>query len=482
MATQFPKNFLWGGAIAANQAEGAYNLDGRGLAVTDFMKRGTSDTRKSDFKFEIQEDAFYPRHEAIDFYHRYKEDIQYLAKMGFKVFRISISWSRIYPNGDDERPNEKGLQFYDDVFDECLKYGIEPLVTLSHFEMPVNLCEKYCGWNNRLTISFFENYARTVFERYKEKVKYWIVFNEINAALNDIKGDWPICVHTGMILSNQDDRAKKVYTAIHNQFLAVAKTVKICHEIIPDSKVGAMIAQIPMYPRTCSPDDIFYTFQQEHIKSMFFLDVQVKGKYPYYIQSYWKQNGIEMDFDKEDLKILEENTVDYIAFSYYMSMTCSAHPNQYEKGKGNVFSGIKNPYLQATKWGWEIDPQGMRYSLNYLYDRYQKPLFIVENGLGYEDVLEENGKVFDYYRIAYMKDHLLEINNALKDGVIVMGYCSWAPIDLISASTGEMCKRYGFIYVDRDDQGKGTYKRILKESFYWYKEVISSNGNSLLDE
>lgn len=477
----FPENFLWGGAIAANQAEGAFDQDGKGLDVTDFMEHGTVDTRKADFTFEIKPGKYYPRHMAIDFYHHYKEDIRLFGEMGFKVLRLSIAWSRIYPNGDDKEPNKKGILFYKNVFAECAKYGIQPLVTISHFEMPVNLVKNYNGWGNRKTIDFFERYVKTLFENYKDQVKYWIVFNEINAGVNDLKGNWPVCCHTGMILKPEDNRIKEVYQAVHHQFVAVANTVRICHEMIPDAKVGAMIAHIPMYPRTCDPDDVLYTFRSERNRGLLFLDVQATGEYPYYFESYLQHSKVTLERSKNDLTLIKKYPVDFIAFSYYMSMAGSAHPERYPKGEGNIFSGIKNPYLEASDWGWEIDPVGIRYSLNFLYDRYHKPLFIVENGFGAKDHIEEDGLIHDDYRIDYLRKHLIEVEKALEDGVDLIGYCSWGPIDLISAGTGEMKKRYGFIYVDRDDEGNGTYERKIKQSFYWYQNVIKSNGSCLLE-
>lgn len=476
MKTVFPEHFLWGGAIAANQAEGAFDEDGRGLAVTDFMEHGTADTRKKDFKFELKKDAYYPRHTAIDFYHHYKEDIRLLGEMGFKVFRTSIAWSRIFPNGDDGIPNEKGLAFYDSVFAECRKYGIQPLVTISHFEMPLALVEKYNGWGSYEMIGIFERYARTIFERYRDDVKYWIVFNEINAGVNDLKGNWPVCCHTGMILDPETDRKQAIYQAIHHQFVAVAHTVKLCHEIIPDAMVGAMIAHIPMYPRTCAPDDVLYAFRSERNRGLLFLDVQAEGEYPYYYESYLKHNRIRLDRKAEDLALMKRYPVDFVAFSYYMSMAGSAHPELYPAGEGNIFSGIKNPYLQASEWGWEVDPVGLRYSLNFLYDRYKKPLFIVENGFGAVDKIDEDGEIRDGYRVEYLRSHLREVAKALEDGVDLLGYCTWGPIDVVSAGSGEMKKRYGFIYVDKDNEGKGTLERKIKQSYYWYKKVIETNG------
>jgi 6-phospho-beta-glucosidase len=476
MMYQFPKGFLIGGAIAANQCEGAYLEDGKGLSVADFLEKGTLRSREKDFTLELKDGIYYPRHTGIDFYHRYKEDIALFAEMGFKVLRTSIAWTRIYPNGDDETPNEAGLKFYDDVFDEMLKYGIQPMITMSHFEMPVHLVKQYGGWENYQTIAFFENFARTIFERYKNKVKYWIVFNEINGNVNDIKGNHSIAIHTGVSFKVGDDRYKKVYQALHHQFVATSKAVKLCHEIIPDGMIGGMIAYIPSYPRTCSPEDAFMNLLSERKRSYFFLDVMTSGKYPYYFQKYCEKYDLNIDMKDNDLQIMMDNTIDYIAFSYYMTITVSAHPENYPKSDGNHFKGIKNPYLKASTWGWEIDSLGLRYALNVLYDRYHLPLFIVENGLGAIDEFNAQHEIEDDYRIAYFNDHLKAVCDAIQDGVDLLGYCSWGPIDLVSAGTGEMKKRYGFIYVDKDDMGNGTLQRKRKKSFEWYKQVIESNG------
>lgn len=477
---EFPDDFLFGGAIAANQVEGAYNIDGKGISMADLLTSGTVSSRRKGFSLEIDNNKYYPRHVAIDFYNRYKEDIAMFGEMGFKCLRLSIAWTRIFPNGDDLEPNQKGLDYYDSVFDELIKNGIEPVVTLSHFEMPLNLVNSYGGWENHKTIDFFEKYARTVFERYKNKVKKWIVFNEMNAALNDINGDWPIGIHTGLKFEEDDNRAQKVYQAIHHQFVATSRVVKLCHQIIENSIIGGMVVYFSSYPRTCSPNDVFYNYCTERHKSLFFLDVLTSGKYPKYIERYFADNNINLKTEEIDLKTMSDNKIDFIAFSYYMSITESATPEKYEEGAGNVFNGIKNPYLEASKWGWEIDPLGLRYSLNLLYDRYKLPLFIVENGFGAEDVLTEEGTVEDDYRIKYINDHLVNIYDAIQDGVSVIGYCSWGPIDLVSAGTGEMKKRYGYIYVDRDDLGNGTLKRYKKKSFYWYKDVIKTKGKILI--
>lgn len=465
----FPKNFLWGGAVAANQCEGAYNEDGKGLSIQDVMPLGIKGPRTD----KPTEDNL--KLAGIDFYHRYKEDIKLFAEMGFKVFRTSIAWSRIFPKGDEDKPNEKGLKFYDDLFDECHKYGIEPLVTLSHYETPLYLAEKYDGWINPKMIGFYKNYVTTVFKRYKNKVKYWLTFNEINSVLHS-----PFM--SGGINTPMDKLSKSdLYQAIHHEMVASAAAVKIAHEINPDFKVGCMILSMPIYPLTPEPSDVIMAMKEDHFNT-FFADIHVRGEYPAYLNRYFRENGINIKVTEEEKQILK-NTVDFISFSYYVSVCATADKDKNIKGEGNLLGGVPNPTLKASEWGWQIDPQGLRYILNTLWDRYQKPLFIVENGLGAKDELitDENGNktVNDDYRIDYIKDHLLQVKEAIEDGVDVMGYTSWGCIDLVSASTAEMKKRYGFIYVDRNDDGTGTLERYRKKSFYWYKKVIESNGGYL---
>ena len=469
MEMSFPKNFLWGGATAANQCEGAYNEDGKGLSTQDIMPKGimgpvTDEPTEDNMKLI-----------GIDFYHRYKEDIKMFAEMGFKTFRLSIAWSRIFPNGDDKVPNEKGLEFYDRVFDELAKYGIEPLVTLSHYETPLALAKNYDGWVNRDLIGFFENYARTVFTRYKDKVKYWLTFNEINSATH-----FPY-MSAGIWTPKEKLSKQNLYQAMHHELVASALAVKIAHEINPNFQVGCMILGVPNYPLTSMPADVLKAMEQDR-QNLFFADVHARGEYPTYMNRFFKENDIKLNITDEDKDILK-NTVDFISFSYYMSSCATADPEKNLKGKGNLIGGVPNPYLKASDWGWQIDPEGLRYILNLLYDRYQKPLFIVENGLGafVELITDENGNktVNDDYRITYLNDHLVQVAEAIEDGVEVMGYTTWGCIDLVSASTAELRKRYGFIYVDRNDDGTGTLDRYKKKSFNWYKEVIATNGTSL---
>ena len=465
----FPKDFLWGGAVASNQLEGAYNEDGKGLSIQDVMPHGIRGARTA----EPTEDNM--KLVGIDFYHRYKEDIKLFAEMGFKVFRTSIAWSRIFPMGDETEPNEKGLQFYDDLFDECHKYGIEPLVTISHYETPLHLAEEYDGWVNRKMIEFYERYVRAIFDRYKDKVKYWLTFNEINSILHAPFMSGGINTPADQ-LSEQD-----LYQAIHHELVASALATKIGHEMMPGAKIGCMVLSMPTYPLTPSPDDVIQAMEDDH-KNLAFADIHVRGKYPGYMKRYMREHGIEIHFEPGDEEILK-NTVDFVSFSYYMSCCATADPEKQERGTGNLMGGVPNPTLNASEWGWQIDPKGLRYVLNQFYDRYQIPLFIVENGLGAVDqlVTDELGNktVNDDYRIDYLREHLLQVEEAIKDGVEVMGYTTWGCIDVVSASTAELKKRYGFIYVDRNDDGTGTLNRYKKKSFDWYKEVIKTNGESL---
>ncbi|CNB37057.1 glycoside hydrolase family 1 protein [Yersinia intermedia] len=463
MKHAFPDNFLWGGAIAANQVEGAYLTEGKGLSTSDLQPHGIF----GDITPRVSGDS-YVKDLAIDFYHRYPEDIALFAEMGFKCLRISIAWTRIFPQGDEQQPNEAGLAFYDRVFDEMAKYNITPLVTLSHYEMPYGLVKNYGGWGNRKTIGFFEHYARTVFQRYQHKVKLWLTFNEINMSLH--------APFTGVGLEQESSKSA-VYQAIHHQLVASAKAVAALHEIIPDGRIGNMLLGGLMYPLTCKPADVLETLQQNR-EWLFFGDVQVRGYYPSYMARYFKQHGISVEITAED-KLALKQTVDFISFSYYMSGCVTADEELNRKARGNILSMVQNPHLASSEWGWQIDPEGLRILLNELWDRYQKPLFIVENGLGAKDKPDVNGHIEDDYRIEYLNDHLVQVSEAIEDGVEVMGYTSWGPIDLVSASKAELSKRYGFIYVDRDDNGKGTLARRRKKSFYWYRDVIQSNGEIL---
>lgn len=470
------EDFLWGGASAANQYEGAYQEGGRGLANVDMMPHGKDREAiaKGELKnFEFGKDYYYPGHVAVDMYHNYKEDIALMAEMGFKVFRLSIAWTRIFPNGDELEPNEEGLQFYDNLFDECLKHGIAPLVTLVHFDAPMHLIKTIGSWKSREMIDHYLRYCKAVFTRYKDKVKYWLTFNEINIILHlPFNG-------AGIYFEEGENKQQVMYCAIHHELIASAKATKLAKEINPDFQIGSMLAAGNTYPYSPRPEDVLLAMESDR-NNFFFVDVQSRGEYPSYILKKLEREGVTVPFVDGDKEILKKHTVDFISFSYYASRLVSANPDEIEGAEGNAYSGLKNPYLKASEWGWQIDPIGLRVTMNVIYDRYQKPLFIVENGLGAVDVPNEEGYVEDDYRIDYLRQHLKEMIHAVNiDGVDLMGYTSWSAIDLISNSTGEMKKRYGYVYVDRDNMGNGTLKRTPKKSFYWYKNVIATNGREL---
>ena len=472
-----PDDFLWGGAVAAHQLEGGFREGGKGLSIADVMTAGANGVERQ-ITDGIVEGENYPNHEAIDFYFRYKEDIRLMAEMGFKCFRTSIAWTRIFPNGDETEPNEEGLQFYDDMFDELLKYQIEPVVTLSHFEMPYYLVEKYGGFRNRKLIEFFVRFAETVMKRYKDKVRYWMTFNEINNQ-GCVSSKWHAWTNSGILYREDEDVQTVLQQAVHYEMVASAKVVKLGHEINPDFQIGCMLAMVPYYPRTCSPDDVWAAQVAMEHRLYYYGDIHVFGEYPAYMNAFRKQHGIELDMTAEDLQILKEGCVDYIGFSYYMSNTISSVEVENSIKVSDGYYTAQNPYVKASDWGWQIDPKGLRYSLNLLHQRYHVPLFIVENGFGAYDTVEEDG-IHDPYRIEYLKMHIEEMEKAiLEDGIPVIGYTPWGCIDLVSAGTGEMEKRYGFIYVDKDNQGNGTLERRKKDSFFWYKKVIESNGEVL---
>jgi 6-phospho-beta-glucosidase len=484
----FPEGFLWGGATAVNQFEGAWNEGGRGPATSDTAVAVSPEDRKNlaefskpmnrerlIFALEDQE-GLYPKRWGSDFYHRYKEDIALYAEMGFKTFRLSIAWSRIFPNGDDAEPNEEGLAFYDAVFDELLKYGIEPLVTLSHYETPVGIALNYGGWKNRKVVDLFVKYAETVLTRYQNKVKYWLTFNEINViGLSGYVGG-------ALLFEDGKQNLSDMYQAAHHQFLASALATKFAHELNPDIKVGMMLARMESYPATPNPLDVMEAIESDHI-NLFFSDVQVRGKYPAYTKRFFRENNIQVQMADGDEEILAKYPVDFMSFSYYMTAISRHNPDvNAPSTAGNFSLSEPNPYLEASDWGWQIDPVGLRVTLNKLYDRYQVPLFIVENGLGAFDTLEEDGSIHDPYRIKYLQAHIQQMHEAIEDGVELMGYTPWGCTDLVSASTSEMSKRYGFVYVDADDQGNGTFDRYRKDSFFWYKDVIGSNGANILND
>ena len=487
----FPKNFLWGGATAANQFEGGWNEDGKGVSSSDCCTRGsltkmrevTYRTKEGNIESQMMfgldapegaqfgsfEGYDYPSHEGIDFYHHYKEDIALFAEMGFKMFRMSINWTRLFPNGDEETPNEKGVAFYEDVFKELKKYNIEPLVTLSHYETPVGLTNKWGSWADRRTIDCFVRYAKTCFERYNGLVKYWLTFNEIN------------CIGFGgwMAAGVPSRDPSVIAAATRNQLLASALAVKAAHEINPEMMVGNMIGYGASYPFTCNPEDVWKQRVSQYSVD-FFSDVQARGYYPNFKLKEYERNNINFELTAEDQKILAEGTVDFITFSYYMSSCVSADPEVLARQSGNMLQGVKNPYLKESEWGWQIDPIGLRISLNDFYSKYRKPLMVVENGLGAKDHVEADGSIHDSYRIDYLRSHIEQMDKAInEDGVDLIGFTPWGCIDLVSASTGEMAKRYGFIYVNYQDDGSGDGSRSRKDSFYWYQKVIATNGEDL---
>lgn len=473
----FTKDFLWGGAVAAHQLEGAWNENGKGVSIADVMTAGANGVRRR-ITDGVLDGEYYPNHDGIDFYHHYEEDIAMMAEMGFRCFRTSIAWTRIFPNGDETEPNEAGLQFYDELFDTCLSYGIQPVVTLSHFEMPYHLVKKYGGFRNRKLIDFFVRFSVTCFERYKNKVRYWMTFNEIN---NQADYNSPISpfMNSGLLFAEGENREAIMYQAAHYELVASARAVKLGHEINPDFQIGCMIQMSPVYPYSCNPQDAMESVSAMQ-KRYWFCDVHVRGVYPPYMEKYLKRTGIVLDITEEDKEILKQGCVDYIGFSYYLSYAIKhrvSEPN-YDYDQETAF--VKNPYVKASEWGWQIDPEGLRYAMNWLYDRYRIPLFIVENGFGAVDQVEEDGQIHDEYRISYLREHIKAMKKCVEeDGVDLMGYTPWGCIDLISAGTGEMKKRYGFIYVDRDNEGNGTLARSKKDSFFWFKRVIETNGSEL---
>ncbi|WP_313154806.1 6-phospho-beta-glucosidase [Lacrimispora sp.] len=468
------ENFLWGGATAANQCEGGWKEGNRGQGTVDVIpwgeKRFPIMQGEMDYR-QLPEDSYYPSREAIDMFNHYKEDIALFAEMGFKCYRFSFSWSRIFPTGEEKEPNEEGLKFYEDFIDELLKYGIEPVVTICHFDVPLALVEKYGSWKNRKVIDCFIKYCDAIFRRFRDKVTYWITFNEINMLLH-----LPF-MGAGIRFTEGEDETQVKYQAAHNELVASAMATRLAHQINPDFKVGCMLAAGNFYPYSCNPEDVWESIKKDR-DNYFFIDVQARGEYPAYAKKMFEREGIKLERSPEDDEILKEHTVDFISFSYYASRCASTSEEVTTKStSGNVMKSIKNPYLKESEWGWQIDPLGLRITLNTLYDRYQKPLFIVENGLGAVDSLEEDGSIIDDYRISYLEEHIKAMMEAVdEDGVDLLGYTPWGCIDLVSASTGEMKKRYGFIYVDKDNEGNGTLKRSRKKSFEWYKNVIASNG------
>nr|WP_090885973.1 6-phospho-beta-glucosidase BglA [Evansella caseinilytica] len=472
-----PKDFLWGGALAAHQFEGGWDKGGKGPSVVDVMTAGAHGVPRK-ITDSVEENEFYPNHEAIDFYHRYKEDIALFNEMGLKCLRTSIGWSRIFPKGDEAEPNEAGLKFYDDVFDELLRHGIEPVITLSHFEMPLHLAREYGGFRSRQVVDFFVKFAVVCFERYKNKVTYWMTFNEINNKM-DVNNPIFLWTNSGVIVKAGENAKEVMYQAGHHELLASALAVAKGKEINPDFQIGAMVSHVPIYPYSSNPEDVMLA-EEAMRQRYFFPDVQVRGYYPSYVLKEFEREGYNITFADGDEDILRKGTVDYLGFSYYMSTTVKSGVENDNTGdivNGGLPNSVSNPYIKASDWGWAIDPTGLRYALNRLYDRYQIPLFIVENGFGAVDTIEEDGSIHDLQRIDYLRSHIKALQKAVKyDGVDLIGYTPWGIIDIVSFTTGEMKKRYGMIYVDRDNEGNGSLQRYKKDSFYWYKKVIEANG------
>ncbi|GMA08220.1 beta-glucosidase [Tetragenococcus halophilus subsp. flandriensis] len=485
---QFPEGFLWGGAIAANQVEGAWNEGGKGLSVADvdtYKPKASNKDYNAHAAINLETikkamedptDTWYPKRRGIDFYHRYKEDLALFAELGFKTLRVSIAWSRLFPSGEEQEANPEGIKFYHNLFIEMKRLNIEPIVTLSHYEMPLALSVKYNGWVDRRVIDYFVRFANVCFDEFGQYVKYWLTFNEIDS------------IHrhpfkTAGVIEEKSDSGEEIqdiYQALHHQFIASALVTKAAHEKISNVMVGCMLTKLMTYPLTCDPQDVELTLKK-NLENNFYADVQVKGEYPKMIERHLENEGIHIDMASDDRRILKENTVDFITFSYYMSMAESGDPKA-ERTPGNTVLGVKNPYLPETEWGWQIDPQGLKISLIDLYDRYQLPLMIVENGMGAIDTISSDGKIHDDYRIDYFQAHFKQMKAAIDEGVDLIGYTSWAPIDLVSAGTSQMSKRYGFIYVDADDEGNGSYDRMKKDSFEWYQNIIQTNGAALFDE
>lgn len=470
----FPQNFLWGGAIAANQAEGAYTAGGKGLSIADFhpyTAEKTYGSLKEDAALKnltqslvLDPEKYYPKQSGIDFYHTFRSDLKLMKQMGLQCFRTSFNWPRIFPNGDESQPNEEGLLFYDHLIDEMLALHIEPVMTISHYEMPVNLVTKYGGWANRKLVDFYSRFCEVLFERYYTKVKYWITFNQINLiSFNSV----------GLLRDRNENYLQSTYQAIHHQLVAQALAKKIALQYNSNLMIGTMLSDKIAYPATCKPEDELFSLRKNQMQ-YFFSDVSMRGHYPGYAFRYFSENGIQVEFASGDEDVLQTYPMDYLSFSYYYTKL-----NDSSKDSFDPTDKSTNPYLKASDWGWEIDPIGLRIALNNYYDRYECPLFITENGFGARDVVEVDGKIHDSYRISYINDHLVQISEAIQDGVEVLGYCLWTPIDIVSCGTAEMSKRYGLIYVDLDDEGRGSGKRSLKDSYFWYKGVIDTNGESL---
>lgn len=477
--TGFPKGFLWGGALAACQCEGAYDVDGRGLSTSDVRPYDKNINRAhieqegggtlKDIKHWVEDsEGYYPKRHGIDFYHTYKSDLALMKEMGFKTLRTSISWSRIFPNGDEEKPNEEGLKFYDRLIDEIIADGMEPIMTMSHYDIPIHLVTEYGGFGNKKMIEFFVRYAKVLLERYKGKVKYWIVCNQVNLVPTVQFGS------LGLYNGQAENMEELMYQAVHNQFVAGAKVVELAKEIDPNAVLGTMLADGTLYPKSCKPEDVVGTMKKNRMQQYFFTDVQIRGEYPVYALRYFKEKGFDLKMEPGDEELLRNNPMKFIGLSYYYTNVFNS-----ETDDGQMFKAEQNPYLKPTLWEWRADPLGFYNCISQLWDRYETSIMIAENGLGALDTVQEDGSIHDEYRIEYLKAHIKQLKECVKDGVDILAYLSWGPIDIVSSSSAEMSKRYGYIYVDYDDFGKGTGKRLRKDSFYWYKKVIETNGEDL---
>lgn len=481
MIKRFPDNFLWGGGLSANQSEGAYDYNGRTLSVADVYyfdpETAKKKTKVPTLDLEMiqrakadKDPTYYPKRRGIDFYHTYKDDIKLLSGLGFNTFRISFSWSRIFPNVNDLTPNAKALEFYDNLIDELLKYGMKPMVTILHADLPIQIIEEYNGWDNRKVVDLYEHYCRTIFTHFKGRVKFWIPFNEINMDLFNATRKM------GILKETHENYDQSVFQALHHEFIASALACKLAHEIDPNYEVGAMPSYFTSYPYTCKPEDVLKNMEFDHMRNLFFYDILLDGEYPYYVKNYMEKQNIHIEMKEGDLELLRDYPADFAAISYYNSQVQADDESQLQVTAGNVMSAFKNPYLDQNTWGWTIDPVGLRYTLNKIYQGYKKPIFILENGSGFYEELNEDKTIHDSYRVEFIHAHLKQVKLALDDGVDVMGYLAWSPIDIVAASTGQMMKRYGFIYVDQDDWGNGTKERYIKDSYYWYQEVVKTNG------
>ena len=461
----FPENFLWGASTSAYQVEGASLEDGKGPSCQDVKEIpvGTSDLTV-----------------CADQYHRYKEDIALMAEMGFKTYRFSVSWSRILPEGTGAI-NPKGIAYYNHIIDECLKYGIEPLVTMFHFDMPASL-DRRGSWSNRESVDWFVNFAKILFENYGDRVKYWLTINEQN--MLTLFGP---TIGTLTIPKGTENLLKETYQQNHHMLVAQAKVMALCHEMIPNAKIGPAPNISIVYPATCKPKDVLAAQNFNALRNWLYLDMAVYGRYNDLSWAYLKEHDALPKFSEGDEQILKSGHPDFIGFNYYNSTTCQ-WSDSFEQIKDSsapldiagMFEGAKNPYLPVTEFNWEIDPDGFRATIREIYSRYHLPMIITENGLGAYDKLTEDGKIHDPYRIDFLRKHIEQMRLAIADGCDMMGYCPWSAIDLISTHEG-IVKRYGFIYVDRDEFDLKTLKRYRKDSFYWYKKVIASNGENLSD-